>query len=96
MKNTTNPNQMITVKVASKELNIHKGKIKDMIKNKEIYSENINGVFYVDIEEIRSKIKSQNQFSDKKVIFVRENDLDKLLYSLKENGIEISSTLDLR
>ena len=95
MKNSdTNP--MVTVKVASKELEIPKGKIKDMINNSKISFEMVNGIYYVNIEDIRSKIKSQNQFSDKEVIIVRENDLDELLYSLKESGIEISSFVDLR
>lgn len=60
MKNTINPNQMLTVKVASKELNISKGKIKDMIKNKEIVCTSENGVCMVNIEEIKKVIKNNS------------------------------------
>jgi len=55
MKTTTNPNQMVPIKVASKELGVPKGKIKDMIKNKEIYYTLENGVYMVDISNIKNQ-----------------------------------------
>ncbi len=64
MKTTTNPNQMITVKVASKELNISKGKIKDMIKSKDISFELINGIYYVDIEEVKKVLETKEPLAD--------------------------------
>lgn len=58
---------MATLKVASKELNIPKGKIKDMIKNEEIYFENINGIYYVDIAEVKKVLESKkNNFTYRK------------------------------
>ena len=54
MKNIENENTMVPIKVASKELGVPKGKIKDMIKNKEIYYTLENGVYMVDISTIKN------------------------------------------
>lgn len=66
MKTTTNPNQMVTLKVTSKELNIPKGKIKDMIKNGEISFELINGIYYVNVEEVK-EVSLTNKIKKKSV-----------------------------
>jgi len=66
MKTTTNKNTMVTVKVASKELNIPKGKIKVMIKNGEISFELINGIYYVNVAEVK-EVSLTNKIKKKSV-----------------------------
>jgi len=55
MQNIKNGNTMVTVKVASKELGVSKGKIKDMIKNKEIDYILDNGLYMVDISNMKNE-----------------------------------------
>ena len=55
----------ILLKKAAIELGVPKGKIKDMIKNKEISFELLNGAYYVDIDEVK-EIHS-NQSSQKSI-----------------------------
>jgi len=55
MKNIENGNTMVPIKVASKELGVPKGKVKDMIKNKEVYFTLENGVYMVDISNMKNQ-----------------------------------------
>ncbi|MCX6076464.1 MAG: hypothetical protein NTW78_06195 [Campylobacterales bacterium] len=60
MSNINNTNTMVSVKVASKELGEAKGKIKDMIKDGEISFELVNGIYMVNIEEIKKVIEEKS------------------------------------
>lgn len=89
MKTTTNSNPMVTVKVASKELNVSKGKIKDMIKNKEIDYTLENGVYMVDISIMKNQPTIKIKTFDMKKEFISDyvNDW--------ENKFYLTSTLQL-
>jgi len=66
MKNS-NANPMVTVKVASKELNISKGKIKDMINDKKINYTLKNGIYMVNVEEVKKVLLTKkNNFTCRK------------------------------
>lgn len=51
---------MEKLNVVSKVLGVSKGKIKDMCKSGEITFEVVNGVYYVDENEVKEKLKTQN------------------------------------
>ena len=53
--NNSNENTMVPVKVASKELNVAKGKIKDLMKENLIDWKLENGIYLVDINSIKEK-----------------------------------------
>ena len=59
---------LLNIKSVSKELNVSKDTIKNMIKNNEIFYENRSGQFFVDIEEIRTVLNNsknkKNNHSD--------------------------------
>lgn len=50
----------ILLKKAAIELGISKGKIKDMIKNKEILFELVNGAYYVDVDKVKEILSNQS------------------------------------
>ena len=86
MKKTMDENTMVTVKVASKELCIAKGKIKDMIKNNEISFEFVNCMHYIDINEVKEKLNEQLQSKqllvlDNEMKFILEETLEDFKYS---------------
>ena len=54
------------LKFVAKELGLSKGKIKDMIRDKKIEAELVDGHYYVDIDEIKEVLK--NPFSKKSII----------------------------
>lgn len=56
----------VTVKAAAVELGKSKTTIRDMIKNKRIHAELIDGHYYVDIDEIKEVLV--NPFSKKSII----------------------------
>lgn len=63
---------MEKINVISKRLGVSKGKIKDMVNNDEISFELVDGVYYVDENEIRCKLETStnsenhnSQFDDK-------------------------------
>jgi hypothetical protein len=58
---------MEKLNVVSKVLGVSKGKIKDMCKDGEITFEVVNGVYYVDENEVKQKLK-ENHFKKKNVI----------------------------
>jgi len=65
--NNSNENPMVTVKVASKELNISKGKIKDMINDKKINYTLKNGIYMVNVEEVKKVLSTKkNNFKYRK------------------------------
>ena len=51
---------MEKLNVVSKKLGVSKGKIKDMIKNGKINFELVNGVYYVDENEVKSELETTN------------------------------------
>ena len=50
---------MVSLKVGAKTLGVPKGKIKDMIKGEVISFELKNGIYYIDIEEVREILLTQ-------------------------------------
>jgi len=76
----------ISLKIAAKELGVSKGKIKDMIRGNHIGYELINGQYYVDIDEVKSKLNAQPisaQFLplDDVMKFILEETLEDFKYS---------------
>jgi len=74
----------ILLKKAAIELGVPKGKIKDMIKNKEISFELLNGAYYVDVDEVRKFLntKPSNFMTlDKVMSFILKETLEDFKYT---------------
>jgi hypothetical protein len=67
---------MEKLNVVSKKLGVSKGKIKDMIKDGEISFEVVNGVYYVDIKEIKNKFTITIKTFDMKKEFISDYVID--------------------
>lgn len=74
------------LKTVASELNVSKGKIKDMIRDKIIGYELVNGNYYVDIEEVREKLNSKSLSShyftlDKEMKYILKETLKDFKYT---------------
>jgi hypothetical protein len=56
---------MEKLNVVSKKLGVSKGKIKDMCKSGEINFEIVNGIYYVDVDEVKQKLENNKKTSIK-------------------------------
>lgn len=75
MKNLQN------IKTVSKELGVSNDKIKQLIKNNDIYFENRNGQFFVDIDEVRELISNLVELKERgrfQIKYVPTEELSKL------------------
>lgn len=77
----------VTVKVAAAELGESKSTIRDMIRNKKISSELINGNYYVVIDEIKGALETSNQPTNYNLVLD-----DVMKFILKETLIDFMHT----
>lgn len=77
----------VTVKVAAAELGKSKSTIRDMIKNKSISSELIDGNYYVDINEIKEALNTNSQPTNNNFLLD-----DVMEFILKETLIDFKHT----
>lgn len=89
MSTKQNTAEMVTIKVASKELGILKVKIKNMIRDKNISFKQINGNYYVDKNEILNYINSKSTpyilKVDKEINYILKETLEDFKYTI---GVE--------
>jgi len=62
----TTTKKMVEVKVAAKELGVAQSKIKDLIKNKFLSYEFVNGHYVINIEEIKDVLKKRKPYKTTK------------------------------
>ena len=87
-ENVENKSKLESVKSVSKKLGISKDKIKKMIQNNEIYFENRNGVYFVNVEEVEKESnETKSNFKTSEYMCINEimNELD----LSKENIFEL-------